>query len=223
MTEQEYNQRKAGYLEEWSRIRNALKTKEPKAEEYKILLARLMNVEKIIADLDKAWFAESMRLNDFDLKSRQNEQEEAHKQQEFEFKQDKEQFEEELKRKQLEQEEAYRQKEFEFRMNKERFEEELKRKQLEQEEAYKQRQFEQEQKAAAEKMQNDIKIEAIKSAESVGTTVVKGCFGVAQSLIAGKVMLAMAKGILSDEEGGKLVLSKILGLISKPNVWTIRV
>lgn len=194
MTEQEYIQRKTGYLEEWSRIRNALKTKEPKAEEYKTLLLRLMNVEKIIADLDKAWFAESMRLNEFDLKSRQHELEDAHSQAEFKFKQ-----------------------------NKEQFEEELKRKQLEQEEAYKQRQFEQEQKAAAEKMQNDIKIEAIKSAESVGTTVVKGCFGVAQSLIAGKVMLAMAKGILSDEEGNKLVLSKILGLISKPNVWTIRV
>ena len=172
MTEQEYGQRKTGYIEEWTRIRELVKMRDPLSEDYKTLLVRMMSIEKSIAALDAAWIKETIDLKVMDFKS------------------SKENFDEELKSQQLE---------------------------LERETAA--------EKAALEreKLEQELKKEKIQAGEELATTALKGGFGLAQSIVAGKVLLAMAEGVLSDEQKGKLTLSRVLSLIPKPNVWTIRV
>ena len=161
MKQNEMEERKALYIEEWRRLTEVLKTKDPLSDEYKTLSVRVSNLEQAIANLDRAYFEEVIKLKEFD------------------FKNSKENFEEELAA-----EKAYNE---------------------------------------AEKAKADLLKVEIGSAESLVSNIIKVGGGVFQSYVAGKCMLAVARGLLSDEESGKLVFSKVLGFIQKPSLWSFRI
>lgn len=72
------------------------------------------------------------------------------------------------------------------------------------------------------KLVNEDIVQLIKSGSDILQTSMKIAGGVLVSRISAKVMLALAKSIVSEEEKGNLVYSKILGLIQKPNLWNMK-
>ena len=63
----------------------------------------------------------------------------------------------------------------------------------------------------------------VKIAADVIQTSIKVVGALAGTAIGTKAMLAVAKGILSDEESGKLVYSKLFSLLKTPNPFGFKI
>ena len=114
--------------------------------------------------------------------------------------------------------ETYRAKEFDFKTEKANFEQQQAKARFE-----KEREDADEQRRMNEKrLENDLKRDAIKAGDDILTTLLRGAVALGGSYIAGQVTMAIAKGIFSEETSGNLVNSKLMGIISKPNLFNLK-
>ena len=109
-------------------------------------------------------------------------------------------------------------KDFDYKTAKTNFEQEMASARLE-----KEREDADEQRRMNEKrLENDLKRDAIKAGDDILTTLFRGAVALGGSYIAGQVTMAIAKGIFSEETSGNLVNSKLMGFISKPNLFNLK-
>ena len=207
---------------ELSRILKTLESISPKAEEYGVLLGRYKTLCAIQM---------SARRNEADTNKRFDDEEFRNR--EFEAKQTREKVEQELRRQDLDF--RINQAESEFKHKREEFARQCAmddvRTQVENEKI----QLEQsriDMEAERNSIEREkIKNERIKMANETGQTVIKTAGDIVTTAmkVSGTVLVtslgirymqSIAKGILSDEEAGRLVNSKLFSMLKTPNIWS---
>lgn len=114
--------------------------------------------------------------------------------------------------------ETIRLKDFDFKTASKHFEQEMAsaRFEKEREDTYEQ------QRMAEKRLENDMRREQIGAAKDVANTLIRSAFAFGGTVLAGEVTMAIAKGIFSEETAGNLVNSRLLGFISKPNLFNLK-
>ena len=207
---------------ELSRILKTLESISPTSEQYGVLLGRY----KTLCAVQMA-----ARKNEADTNKRFEDEEFRNK--EFEAKQTREKVEQEL-----------REKDLDFRINQAECEMKHKREEFARQCAMDDVRTQVEQSKIdleAERIQTEkernsierekIKNEQIKMANETGQTVIKTAGDIVQTgmKVSGTVLVttlgirymqSIARGILSDEEAGRLVNSKLFSMLKTPNIWS---
>jgi hypothetical protein len=108
-------------------------------------------------------------------------------------------------------------KEFDFKTESKRFEQDMARARFE-----KEREDAHEQQRVNEKrIENDMRREQISAGKDLLNTFLRSAFALGGSYLAAKVTWGIASGIFSEETEGNLVNSRLMGFISKPNLFNM--
>lgn len=207
----------ASYLE-MNRILEAMKKLDPKSDQYGVLLGRYKALCAIHINLEKSNFEQEKAKAD-----------KAHRDLQYRNQIEKEQREME-----------FREKEFDYRKEKDvddynaRVDFENNRVTLEQQKMDIEREKIEVEKERIKNERSKIDTDKAKVASDSVTSVAKTVGDIVQTSIkvtgaiattevGAKVLLVMARSVLSDEQKGNLVFSKVLGYIPKPNLFNFKV